>query len=342
MCASLTVGFFITTKLGTKFGVSFLIFSLSSLIGAFYLKNKIDSNSRILIISFGYSIISWIFFIAANPLFQMPFHPEYLFLGLLLSGGTLLVKQSFVGIHTLIFTLLTGLIAGIYQLYKVSSGALQNISDWHYISAMMIIIVNIRMLYNLFFRKYSESCIIMKPSLKHLNLWFSLLLVLWILSITMVITANALTPGFICILLASIISLLIWRFRRVDATVNINKELLLIIVLLTINFQEKAFFQFAPRVGVLLNTLDYSIIENSAVLIIGVLAIIKISQENLLGELFSLVICLYIILNQPLNYIYPFIENNHYHFGIHYFPGVWTALLSVPVAVKCLLKIIVK
>lgn len=339
ICASLTVGFFIATKLGTEFLPSFLIVSLCSLIGAFYVKDKIDSNIRVLAIPFGYSILSWIFFIADNPLFETPFHPEYFFLGLLLFGGMFLVKQSVTGIYTLNFTLLAGLIAGIYQLYKLSTGTFGNISDWYYVSALMVISVNVRVLFNIFIRKYSITYAPIKFSLKYLNLWFSLLLVLWVLSITTLVAANALTPGFICILFAFIASLFIWKFKRIGSKVNIE-ELLLMTLLLTINFQEKAFFQFAPRVGILLNTLDYSTIENSLVLIVAMLAVIKTFQKNPLGSFFSVMICLYIILNQPLNYIYPFIENNHYHQGIHYFPGLWTALLPVPIAVKCLLRII--
>ena len=341
LCANLTVGFFIATKIGFEQLPVFLIVTICSLITTCYLKWKNTENCNWFIILFAYSMISWMLFIADNSLVTTPFHPEYLFLGLLSLAGIYLTKEnSFIGIYSLIFVLLSGLLIGIYQIYKLLNNSLPNNSEWGYLSAIIIILTNIVMMYKVFFIQYKINPVEEKTSLRYLNLWFSFFSVLLVLSISMIVASNALTPNFCSMFLAFFISLLIWRFMKVVKKIpNINSDILLIVGLLAINWQEKAFFQFGARVGILLNTLDYTAIENSVILITAMFGCIKTYQQSRLASLFPLTICLYVILNQPFNYIYPIIENSQYHLGYHYFPGMWTALLSVPVAVRCFVKL---
>lgn len=344
LCANLTAGFFIASKIGFEQLPFFLVVSICSLIATCYSKWNNTEKHQWFIIPFAYSMISWMLFIANNPLFTTPFHPEYFFLGLLLLAGICLTRQNnFAGIYSLMFILLLGLLVGIYQIYKLLTNSLPENSEWNYFSAIIIVVTNIYMVYRVFFTKYRVINLDGEASKRYLHLWFSFLSVLLILSISIIAASNALTPSFCCIFLACFISLLIWRFVTVDKKIpNINSNILLIMGLLAINWQEKAFFQFGARVGSLLNTLDYTTIENSVILISAMFGCTKVYQQSRLASLFPLTICMYVILNQPLNYIYPIIENNQYHLGYHYFPGMWTALLSVPIATRCLLRILTR
>lgn len=337
-----TVAILLLTKVNGAYCIYFLIISITALLIHLYLFKKFDNYNQIFI-SYNYCIIGFYLFSMLNYFssYNLLFN-ENIFFAIILLGSFYLIKKSQIGLYSVIFCSLLGLTFSLFELYNLVTGFNSN-KLLNLFSVVLIFYLSLKCIYNLFSNLIpTKTMITTHHDMNYINLWTILSLSIVSLVACVILSQSKPTPEFIVLIIAVFSGLILWRKRSTPLTsTTITSDYLLMIVFLLVNLQEKSFFQFGPRVSILFTANDISTIQNYVIIIIAIFGVIKLWQRNSLGNLLLGTTSLYLILNQPLHIIlYPIVENMQYHNGYHYFPGMWSALLPVPFAVKCLIKLI--